>query len=548
MKPVLLLAALAAAFPATPPGDPLFDASPLPNATNEQWDLASPSGGFDRGISVDRAWKLTTGEGATVAVLDVGVNPNHPDLKGRFSGGYDFYARDSDPTSDTRNPHGTQVASVLGARTDNGQGIAGIAPRARIVPLRTSDNIIHQGWRLAEAIRYAADNGVDVVSASLGADSFPAALRSAVTYAARKGTLVVVASGNEFAFHHHWPQIADEALAVGGLNPDTANAAAANENAALIGTNFRVRAQYSDYGPHLDVVAPTQVPAATWDGYTKTWSGTSAAAPHVAGVATLVVARARALGLKLRPAEVQQIIRMTADDVNEPGTGEKPGWDQLTGWGRVNAEAAVRRVGASTIPPETDFTSPAWYEPRRAGRVAIKGVVRGRSATRWVLEVGRGEEPDTWEQVAAGTAAQVRATLRRPAGAWTLRLRATDANGNAGEDRAYFRVLSEPTLAKGFPIRLGTSGEASPAIADLDGDKRPEIVLATSDGLLRVYRRGARSLKGFPVKGAAPGFESTPAVGDITGDERILDWSPPLASSRATTGLPFNRRPRPFHA
>src|SRR6202008_1261520 len=117
----------------------------------------------------------------------------------------------------------------------------------------------------------------------------------------------VVASGNEFAAHHHWPQIADEALAVGGLNPDTANAAAAHQNAARIGTSFRVRAQYSDYGPHLDVVAPPQVPAATWDGYTKTWSGTSAAAPHVAGEAKVVVARARALGLNLRPGEAQQI-------------------------------------------------------------------------------------------------------------------------------------------------------------------------------------------------------------------------------------------------
>ena len=119
-----------AGFPETPPNDPLFDASPLPNATNEQWDLASPAGGFDRGISVDRAWRVTLGEGVTIAVIDVGTDPNHPDLRGRLEAGYDFFARDPDARSDTRNSHGTQVAGVLGAATDNGIGIAGIAPRA----------------------------------------------------------------------------------------------------------------------------------------------------------------------------------------------------------------------------------------------------------------------------------------------------------------------------------------------------------------------------------------------------------------------------------
>src|SRR4051812_43779649 len=138
----MVVAALAAAAPARAalsdghPNDPLFDASPLPNATNEQWDLASPAGGFDRGISVDRAWTLTTGAGATIAAIDVGFQLDHPDLAGRFSAGWDFYGRDADPTSDTHNSHGTNVSGVLGASADNGIGIAGIAPAARLMPLR----------------------------------------------------------------------------------------------------------------------------------------------------------------------------------------------------------------------------------------------------------------------------------------------------------------------------------------------------------------------------------------------------------------------------
>src|SRR5918997_5208615 len=106
-----LAAPAAGAFPDGPPNDPLFDASPLPNATNEQWDLASPALGFDRGMSVDRAWPLSVGAGVTIADIDVGVQLDHPDLAGRWAaGGFDFYARDVNPTSDTRNSHGTNVA------------------------------------------------------------------------------------------------------------------------------------------------------------------------------------------------------------------------------------------------------------------------------------------------------------------------------------------------------------------------------------------------------------------------------------------------------
>src|SRR3954451_5201341 len=144
-----------AASPQTPPHDPLFDGSPLPNATSEQWDLASPAGGFDRGISADRAWPLATGAGVTIADVDVGVQLDHPDLAGRWAvnpgetgtaadgrdrstngvdddrdgyvddwGGWDFYGFDNNPTSDTSNSHGTNVAGVLGAAANNDSGRA----------------------------------------------------------------------------------------------------------------------------------------------------------------------------------------------------------------------------------------------------------------------------------------------------------------------------------------------------------------------------------------------------------------------------------------
>ena len=583
-----------AAFPESPPNDPLFDASPFPNATSEQWDLASPAGGFDRGISVDRAWRKSLGAGVTIADIDVGVELDHPDLAGRWAinpgetggdratngidddgngyvddwRGWDFYDRDSNPTSDTHNNHGTNVAGVLGAAADNGLGVAGIAPQSRLLPVRTSDDILHQGGRLAEGIVYAVDRGARAISMSLGADSFPSQLRRAVSYAHRRGAVIAVASGNEFAFHHHQPQAHDAVLAVGGVNPDSANLSARDPSLAQVATDFKVKASYSNYGAHLDVVAPTHVPTTDWGGgFRMTWDGTSAATPHVAATAALVLARGRALGLELSAAEVMQIIRMTADDLSDPARGFAPGWDPLSGWGRVNAAAAVDRAEPGRVPPVADIVAPTWYQPVRKTLV-VRGSAQGRSAVSWRLEIGTGEQPAEWRELATGTStpvvdlARLRASELAP-GPHTLRLRATDAQGNVGEDRALFHVVRDPALKRGFPLELGTSGEASPTLADLDGDGAQDIVLATGAGSVQVRSgRTGRVLRGWPrrmlaTRGAGraarrigamrPGFVGSPAVGDVTGgrapevlaaglDGRLYAWT---ARGRRLRRFPF---------
>jgi hypothetical protein len=565
----------AAAFPSSPPNDPLFDASPLPNSTSEQWDLASPGGGFDRGISADRAWPLTTGAGVTIADLDVGVQLDHPDLIGRFAPGHDFYARDSDPTSDTQNPHGTNVAGVLGAAANNGIGVAGVAPGARLLPIRTSDNILHQGVRVAEGIVYAADHGASAISMSLGTDSFGTALRRSVRYAHRRGVVMAVASGNEFHFHHHYPQVMDDVLAVGGVNPDTANLAARDPSLAKVAKNFEVHASYADYGPHLDVVAPTQVPTTEWGGgYRLNWDGTSAATPHVAATAGLVAARARSLGIHLSADEIIEIVRMTADDLTDPAQGYEPGWDPLSGWGRVNAFAAVARVAQGRIPPVANITSPGWYRPERRA-FDVRAAVHGRSPTSWRLELGRGADPRAWRALATGSGTGLGAkrlarlyARKLAAGDWTLRLRAQDAHANVGEDRELFHVIHDRALKRGYPKPLGTSGEASPTLADLNGDHAADIVLADASGHVHAWSgRSGRELRGWPrAAAAAPGsraaarrigtvrsgFLGSAAVGDIAGGRRpevvaaglagrIYAWS---WRGRPLHGFPFHIRLR----
>jgi hypothetical protein len=567
----------AAGFPPGAPNDPLFDSSPLPNSTAEQWDLASPGGGFDRGISVPAAWPFATGAGVTIADLDVGVQLGHPDLAGRWRGGRDFYARDGNPTSDTRNAHGTNVAGVLGARADNGIGVAGIAPSSRLMPIRTADNILHQGVRVGQGIVHATDNGARVISMSLGTESFGSSLRRSVRYAHRRGVVMAVAIGNEFHFHHHYPQVMDDVLAVGGINPDTANLAARDPKLAVTATRFTVRASYSDYGPHIDVVAPTQVPTTEWGGgYRLNWDGTSAATPHVAATAALVLSRARAVGIRLSADEVMQIVRMSAHDLTDAGQGYRPGWDQLSGWGRVDAGAAVRRVAPNRIPPVANITAPSWYQPKRS-RFAVRALVHGRSATSWRLWLGRGNDPGTWRELRRGTgggaAARMLARLdprRLAPGAWTLKLRATDAKGNSGEDRVAFHVIRDPTLKRGYPKKLGTSGEASPTLADLNGDGAAEIVLATAGGQVHAWSgRTGRELRGWPrrtrptpasraaarrIGTVRSGFVGSAAVGNIRGgkrpevvaaslDGRVYAWS---ARGRRLSGYPFHialRRP-----
>src|SRR2546423_1281654 len=143
-----------AASPQTPPNDPLFDGSPLPNATSEQWDLASPAGGFDRGISADRAWPLATGAGVTLADIDVGVQLDHPDLAGRWAlnpgetgtdaqgrdrrsngidddgnghvddrRGWDFYGYRNDPTAPTAHGPRNHVPGGRRGGARNGPGV-----------------------------------------------------------------------------------------------------------------------------------------------------------------------------------------------------------------------------------------------------------------------------------------------------------------------------------------------------------------------------------------------------------------------------------------
>ncbi|WP_175989181.1 S8 family peptidase [Bacillus sp. Marseille-Q1617] len=257
------------------------------------------------------AWDYTRGSsGQEIAVLDTGVDYNHPDLDGKTIRGYDFVDNDYYPMD--LNGHGTHVAGTAAAETNNGTGIAGMAPNTRILAVRVLDaNGSGSLADIADGIRYAADQGAEVINLSLGCDCSTTTLENAVNYAWNKGSVVIAAAGNDGVSTTFEPASYANVIAVGAVD-----------------SNDR-KASFSNYGSWVDVTAPGVDIAATVpnNGYSY-MSGTSMASPHVAGLAGLLASQGR------NNVQIRQAIEQTADPIS--GTG------YYFEHGRINSYDAVR--------------------------------------------------------------------------------------------------------------------------------------------------------------------------------------------------------------
>ncbi len=216
----------------------------------------------------------TTGGGTTVAVIDTGVDLDHPEFEGRIVAGYDFV--DNDSIADDGDGHGTHVAGIIAGAND-GQGITGVAHDTSIMPLRVLDDD-GNGWvsDIISAVRWAADNGADVINLSLGGDGSSQAMADAIRYASQRGSVVVMASGNTGSNSPDYPaaHAINHGIAVG----------AANSDQFLAGFSNRAGSTPLDYVTAPGVNIYSAVPGGGYD----TFNGTSMAAPHVAGVAALL--------------------------------------------------------------------------------------------------------------------------------------------------------------------------------------------------------------------------------------------------------------------
>ncbi|OYD08601.1 alkaline serine protease [Paludifilum halophilum] len=261
-------------------------------------------------VDAPQAWDVTRGSSnVKIAIVDTGVQYNHPDLQGKVERGYDFVDRDWDPNDG--NGHGTHCAGIAAAATNNGTGIAGMAPNNTIYAVRVLNNNGSGTWSdVANGITHAADNA-DVVSLSLGGTRGSSTLQNAVNYAWSNNTVVVAAAGNAGTSTPHYPAYYSNAIAVAATD--------SNDN----------KASFSTYGSWVDVAAPGVSIYSTYptNSY-QNLSGTSMATPYVAGLAGLLKSQGRSA------SNVRAAIENTADNIS--GTGYY--WTH----GRINANDAVR--------------------------------------------------------------------------------------------------------------------------------------------------------------------------------------------------------------
>lgn len=271
-------------------------------------------------INAPMAWTVTTGEpGIVVAVLDSGVDTDHPDLAPNLLPGWNAFDGTDDVHDSSEHGHGTHVAGIIGAVANNGLGVAGTAWNVSILPVKVIDGRHGPLSEVAAGIRYAADAGAHVINMSFGINADVPVIRDAVEYAAAKGAVLVAAVGNTgmgFATTVY-PARYEEVIGVGASAMHRPTAAA----------SFSLR------GPGIDVVAPGEAVWSTVPGRYGAMSGTSMATPVVSGVAALMLAQG------IPATEVRDILQRTAVRIGEPATD--PGALFTAGYGLVNAYGAV---------------------------------------------------------------------------------------------------------------------------------------------------------------------------------------------------------------
>ncbi len=343
-----------------------IDRSPNDTFFPNQWVLKND---VWANLRFEDAWDITTGSSnVVVAVLDTGFDVSHPDLNPKNTHtGYDFVNDDTGVQDD--HGHGTAVAGIIAAESNNGQGVAGVSWGARILPVKVCDRYGDcPTSAIINGITWAASHNARIINMSFGltfgsgfGELIAQAMQDAVDYAYAESVVIIAGAGNNserldaFDATYNVPAELNRVIAVGATNEHD-DACVPNDGQTFNNCGW-IRTQGSGYGPLLDIMAPGASTIWTTDilgspgfnntDYVGSFGGTSAAAPFVSGLVALMLS----VDPALTPDQVEDIIKVTAVDKGTPGR------DDYYGWGRIDAYAAVYAIPLvvpSLIAPSND--------------------------------------------------------------------------------------------------------------------------------------------------------------------------------------------------
>ncbi len=353
------------AYPQYVPNDPLYpnhwghnNTAQLPryqNGSHSGPGVGTP--GFD--ARMQNAWDFPQGMGSAaiiIAIIDSGVDTGHPDL--RLVAGWDYGDNDSNPMDNSaQRGHGTACAGVAAAIGGNNLGIVGSAGGSSVMPLKVANSAGDMYFTaIANAITHAADSGAHIASLSLGASvpfGYDPPTDAAFTYAYNKGVTIFAATANGNTSSIAYPSNHPHVISVGAASPSgERKSPSSSDGQTWWGSNYGVNIQ--DAANAVDIMGPTILPTTDITGaagysandYYMWFNGTSCATPYVAGVAALV----RSYGPTLTNIQLRSVLVNNATDMTMDGGA---GWDRFTGYGMVNAEAAL---ASFQDPPEITWS------------------------------------------------------------------------------------------------------------------------------------------------------------------------------------------------
>jgi hypothetical protein len=462
--------------------------------------------------------------------------------------GWDFYNGQNDPaTTDASYDHSDDQMNVIHT----------VCPTCLILPVKAGDEAIDSTEDLAKAWLFAYESGAKVivsVTADLGYSSFA---EQVLSYLDSKGVIVVESSNDFDSADHQGGMFWGNVLPGNGLVPNTAGVPNPSSTLSKMAGPFWTRSDLTSFGVH------NMFSVATNGG------STSESTPTLGAVMALVLSEgeeAAAAGKIARPltsAEATQVLKEASAEPTAPagatlpwpaGAGE---WDEQYGYGMPDVLTALQDVRAGEVPASPEIDSPQWYtieDPTRDTTVPVIGTVDANTGQTygWSLQYGLGGDPSTWTTISSGTKTGPFAgkfgTLALPViprSFWeasfklsdtkelttldqydvTFRVTTTLIDGSltlTGEARRVIDVFHDPSAVAGFPMAIGSSGESEPALVDLQGTGRLDMVFGTANGTIEAIDPATgRELPGWPAHTNPIGDTDYPA-GMTLGDQPII--------------------------